>query len=324
MKKNKTKKSLVQKAKKFNKDLLKTAHDKVEYLIGPTLLLGLVSLAMAGYLALTSNGNFNLPKDTQSFANTSVRIMNLEMNSGGSGVILKSTPTMSTILTNKHVCKLIEVGGVVEHKNRTMLIRDYQKYKFHDLCLIRVMEDLKVNTKVATNAPDLYSTAFISGHPALLPHVLTSASFSDKSQIQLVTAIRACTPEDAGSIECVLFGAMPIVESFNTQLVTGTILPGSSGSGVFNAKGEISGLVFAGNGRGFSYAFIVPQEYVRDFVNTALDKDFKMASVSTNKYEIYESIFNKRASVVCAIKNIVNRKVKNICSMVETDIIWEK
>jgi hypothetical protein len=43
-------------------------------------------------------------------------------------------------------------------------------------------------------------------------------------------------------------------------------MPGSSGSGVFNEAGEISGLVFAGSAQGLSYGFIVPLESVKDFI----------------------------------------------------------
>jgi hypothetical protein len=322
MKKNK-KKSLLQKLKDVNGNLLKLVHRKIEYVVGPVVLLVIVALVMSTSELLNSNTGYNLPKNTKSFADTSVRIMNFEMNSGGSGVILKSSPQISTVLTNKHVCKLIEMGGLIEYKNRKIAIRDYQKYKFHDLCLIRVMEDLKINTKIADTTPESYSDAFISGHPALLPHVLSPSSFSDKTQISMITSIRPCKESEMETFECQLFGAMPVVEVFNTQLVTGTILPGSSGSAVFNRDGEISGLVFAGNGRGFSYAFIVPQEYIQDFISSYKDVDFKQASPIKSDTKVLDSIFNKNAKKACLLKHF-NSVAADVCSKLTANIIWVK
>ena len=269
---------LIKRIKDLNKRVLKSVHDKVEYLVGPLFVIGIVGLVSAGYLYLDSRNGAYLPKDTESFSNTSVKVLNMEGSSGGTGVILTSTAAITTILTNKHVCDVIKNGGVIEYKQRKIIIRDYQNYKYHDLCLVRVTENLNVQTRIAKTPPKQHSPAFISGHPSLLPHVVSPGSFSDRFIVKVRTGSRKCTAAEMNRmLECVLFGEVPVVESFNAQLVTGIVLPGSSGSAVFNLSGEIAGIVFASSG----FAVAVPQESVLDFVSD-IDES-KYIPVSTNE-----------------------------------------
>ena len=215
------------------------------------------------------------PHKTAEFARTSVMITNMAQNSGGSGVILESHSTESIILTNSHVCGVVEHGGLVIHEGEKYLVSAYKRSTQHDLCEIKVNSNLHVNTKVADNAPEKYSDAFISGHPALFPHVLTKGSFSGHMQVQVMTGMRPCTDEDMQSpnaLMCFFMGGIPIIKTYESQLVTGTILPGSSGSAVFDSNGEIAGLVFASNSRELSYAMIVPHEFVKSFTQEEAPK----------------------------------------------------
>lgn len=288
-------------------------------------IIGLLIASVIGigaYLAISSNGENQNPKDTAQFANTSVKIMNREMTSGGSGVILRSKDNYSEILTNKHVCRLIQDGGVIVHKNKILLVDQYKKYDKHDLCMIKVFSNLHVSTNVAKAPPRYYSSAFISGHPALLPHVLTTGSFSDKEIISLIVGMRPCKEEDYRGqfgMYCVFMGGFPIIESFVGQLVTGTILPGSSGSGVFNSNGEISGLVFAGRGDGLGYAFVVPHEYVVDFLS--IEKEIPYKEAKGPKDEMIYSIFGK--SKACRDKS-TDSKFQSICDTLQNYLIWSK
>jgi len=188
--------------------------------------------------------------------------------SGGSGVILQSTPNRSFILTNKHVCQLIQVGGTVTTDAGSYPVHSFRVYKRHDLCLIEVLADLHQNTKLAEQAPVSYSEVTVAGHPALLPTMVTHGHFSNHMQIALIVDKEQCNGDekDQEAFFCEMFGFKPIIVNFEAQPITATIMAGSSGSGVFNDKGEISGLVFAGS-EGLSYGFIVPFEYVKDFLN---------------------------------------------------------
>jgi S1-C subfamily serine protease len=89
------------------------------------------------------------PKTVAELKETSVRIMNLEMNSGGTGSIFRSYPNATHILTNKHICRLIEPGGVVDYKGKQYLITHYKKFPQHDLCIVRIEADLGINLEVS-------------------------------------------------------------------------------------------------------------------------------------------------------------------------------
>lgn len=251
------------------KKLLKKHRDKLDSLKN-NKTKAIAGLLVAALLLNSLTDNYLRPDTAAEYAETSVKIVRKDERGGGSGVILKSEAAESQILTNAHVCGVIDKGGFVIRANGDRyLIASYKLSKQHDLCLIKVKANLHVNTKVAKNKPEQYSKAAISGHPALLPHTLTHGYFSGDMVIDVMTGMRPCTKEEMqkNPFQCILGGGIPEVKNYESQLVTGTILPGSSGSAVFDENGEIAGLVFASNSRGLSYAFIVPQPYVHNFVN---------------------------------------------------------
>lgn len=233
--------------------------------------LSVFMLAFAGCALISVGGHKRSPKmpeNNSEYANTAVMITALDKRSGGTGVILDSNPSVSHVLTNKHVCGLVQVGGLVITDDGTAYPVDgYQVYKKHDLCLIEVHTDLKVNIKVAEKAPDEYDTSIVSGHPNLLPTMITTGHFSKRQVIQLIVGLSECdgTEEGQDALYCVFVGGKPIIRQFQSQATSSLIMPGSSGSAVFNSKGELSGLIFAGQ-QGLGYGFLVPWEYVRDFL----------------------------------------------------------
>jgi S1-C subfamily serine protease len=239
--------------------------NKAKFLLGMLLLLAGCTLVSVGGRKPISP---HLPETHSEYAKTAVMITSTARNSGGTGVILDSHPGASHILTNKHVCQLIQVGGlVVTDSGQEHSVDSYRVYPKHDLCLITVHADLGINIKVADQGPKDYETSIVVGHPSLLPTMITIGHFSQKRVISLVIDMQACdgteTPEEATM--CVLFGAKPVFRNFASRPTSATIMPGSSGSAVYNAKGELSGLVFAGN-QGLSYGFLVPWEYIHDFL----------------------------------------------------------
>lgn len=223
--------------------------------------VAIVFLSIAGILTIVSRAQ---PDMTRNLIESSVMIVNLEENRGGSGVILKSTPSASYVLTNGHVCRAVEGGGVVKtYDHETHLIMSAVQATNHDLCLITVMADLKANTRVADTAAPLGAKAYISGHPTLLPTIITTGHFAGRKLISVGEPDPSC----GGGIFAFL--CPPKVKLYETEVVSATISPGSSGSGVFNERGELSGLVFAGRGD-LGYAMTVPLEFISMFLLTEL------------------------------------------------------
>lgn len=203
---------------------------------------------------------------------TSVTIKNMAETSGGSGVIIRSGRKGSLILTNKHVCKLIDQdGGIVEDIDHVKHVPfDIKEDTNHDLCTLRIAENMHINLRIARDEPELGDEAIIVGHPSLLPVLITKGSFSETILIKIADGMRECTEAEKvdpmTSLGCMLQGGMQIVITREARVVSATIMPGSSGSPVFNSRGELSGLVFAGS-QGLSYGMIVPLGYIRRFLN---------------------------------------------------------
>lgn len=223
---------------------------------------------IAGAVALGALA-YNYFHGKSSIRENTVMITNMSSTSGGSGVIVSNSPGMSKVLTNAHVCRVVEKGGLVHTVNgKTNLVVNYVVSSNHDLCLISVSANLHASAVLANSAPEPGEAATISGHPRLLPQSITTGVFSGKRVIQVMVGLKKCTKADIqrDPLLCMIVGGFPIVKTYISQLVTATIMPGSSGSAVYNSSNELSGLVFAGNGRELSYAFVVPYEYIKNFL----------------------------------------------------------
>lgn len=264
------------------------------------------------------------PQSIKDLRDTSVRIMNLQMNSGGTGSIFRSFKKTSIILTNKHVCRLIEPGGYVVTEKRKYLITHYKKFQHHDLCLVRIARNLNINLVVADKLAKPAQTVYVSGHPNLLPHIATKGHLSSNVTIELVVGLKECTEEDAKNhpLECVFFGGVPVIEKFSSDVVSNLIKPGSSGSAVFNSQGEIVGVVYAGNGREFSHGYIVPHIHVLYFIQNSRRYPWVKVGTPVDDGGLRDRIFNFEKCYNSFL--IRNGQIEKICKRVKNPMIWRK
>jgi S1-C subfamily serine protease len=264
------------------------------------------------------------PKTGAEYSLTSVMITRYDGRSGGSGVILSSSKNSSKILTNAHVCEVVAKGGIVRSDTARGIVKSYKVSEVHDLCLITTNNNFKVNTVVAQETPELYQDAAVVGHPALMPTIVTKGVFSQKELITVVVGSRPCTDEEKAdsrtNVICFFMGAMPLIRTFEAQVVSSTIMPGSSGSPVFNMNGEISGLVFAGSGN-FGYAYVVPFEYISNFL------EFEVPLL-TNKFpdnssgSPFQEEEKKNYRKICESQH--SEQLNRICDMVSKSLLMEK
>jgi S1-C subfamily serine protease len=254
---------------------------------------------------------------------STVMITNHASNSGGTGVVIESHPGYSIVLTNSHVCGVIsQAGGLVHADNGDKhVVAGFKRSQQHDLCLIKVLADLGVETPVAAHEPKLYTKATVSGHPSLYPTAVTEGLFSGHRIISVAIGYKPCkgdlSPTD--QFYCAFFGMIPDIRQFEAQLVTATIMPGSSGSAVFNSRNEIAGLVFAGRGE-LGYAFIVPHSFVYDFVNKESNLYPFLKPGDEPSSEVSTAEAKKRIRQTCST-NEDNDQVREVCNILNTGTV---
>jgi len=265
---NKAKKKVNLIYRKVKKILFSFIPSTVNYIIVAVLAIALIGLV--GYIYYKIK--------TPHPSSYTVMVTDMVGNRGGSGVVIKNTPSESFILTNQHVCDgALKMGGKIKRTNGEYhVVTGYLTDIEHDLCVLTVAADLEQSIRIADSAPAIYTEATITGHPDLMPNIITKGHFGGREIIKLVVGSRKCTDSDLTNVNislyCMFFGAVPVTRLYESQVVSATIMSGSSGSAVLNERGELAGLVFAGNDKGLSYAYIVPYEAIKNFAETAIIK----------------------------------------------------
>lgn len=287
-------------------------------------LNGIVAVVVALSLASCASSS----KKSHDLYAGSVKVTNTKANHGGTGIVLRSSDTASLVLTNAHVCGVIENGGLVAGVNGSYMVTGYKKSELADLCLVKVAGNLGYNTAIASHPPQLhYEKASISGHPALMPNVITKGHFSGREKVAVLVGIKKCTEEDAKderkAAACYFLGGLPIIKEFESILVTATIMPGSSGSGVYNSQNELAGVAFAGSGQ-IGYAWTVPYEAVMNF----LHKEAKTLKYQTpsNQVDVFgdgsgessAELFMMKLRKVCGSE--VKEKFSRLCELADSDL----
>lgn len=275
-------------------------------------------------LTIPAFGKTLKPQSIKELRDATVMIYNLNMDRGGTGSVFRSYNNASHILTNEHVCDLTVNGGYVVKEGRRYLVTHYKKFSLHDLCLVRVAKDFGISLEVAPSLERIPNAVYVSGHPNLLPHIATKGHLTDRMEIDLLKEVKPCTPEDfqTNAKECFFFGGIPVIEKVDSQVISNIIKPGNSGSAVFNLKGEIVGLVFAGAGRDFSYGFIVPQIYLYYFLQNAHRQSWNRVGQKTNTAALDKKLDSYEK---CSNFTLINdTKIKSICKRIKNSMIWRK
>lgn len=260
-------------------------------------------------------------KSSLSIEDATVMVVRLSGRGGGSGVIISNTPSESRILTNAHVCRAIEAtgGSVITRHRGQHLVAAYQISERFDLCLVSVDADLGIHSPVASSAPAAFERSTNIGHPQLLPTVITEGYFGDYSYITIVSRFRKCTEaEKEASSACSFLEGIPVISTYNSRLSTSFSSPGSSGSPVYNSKGEVAALVFAGRGA-ISYSWTVPTESINQF----LAKEVKQDKLKPGLFEYddkesveYGVAMTKLIEVCTNFPEVLDTETQKVCEVV--------
>ena len=289
-----------------------------------TTLLSIFAIITAIGFAITS-GSPSHPTSDRDIAKTAAMITNMKGNSGGTGVVLHSSFFSSQILTNRHVCQVVKFGGLVTTDGHKATVSSFVTSETHDLCLITVNEDLGVNTEVAKESPELYSPSIVSGHPALLPTLITHGIFSHKEIIEIMTEVRKCTEDEFKGqygLVCLLLGGMPVIKTYVAQVSSSLIMPGSSGSAVWNSSGRIAALVFAGAGN-LGYSHLVPVEFINNFLQNEVPKLETKFPLDDSLSKLQTEPEQKLRNACKDTNNVIQYMIiKNYCKYVDLDFVY--
>lgn len=261
--------------------------------------------------------------------NNSVMVTNREQTSGGTGIILKSGAHKSQVLTNNHVCEVVKKGGVIVTTFGTYQVNGTKSSAVSDLCILTVLDDLYLDTKLASKAPKTYSEVRVSGYPALMPNVISHGHLSGRSIITILKGIKPCTPEDEKSapLLCFFFKGIPQIQHYESVFTSATIMPGNSGSGVYNDQSDLIGVVFAGSSN-FGYSWTVPYEQTKLFVETEAPSmqetlvSQEQSIVVKNQSDDSNKI--KQATEKCNNTKNMSLDIKKVCKLLSFDMIWRK
>lgn len=257
----------------------------------------------------------------------SAMITNRAGTSGGTGIILRSSKSESTILTNDHVCKLLlkENSGSIQTVYGTFQPTSVTESELSDLCMVTVADNLYTTTRISEIAPTRNDEASISGHPALMPTVLSKGQFSGRALIKVTTGFRQCTEAEQKNPDtaliCIFLGGFPVMKSYESVLVTATIMPGSSGSGVYDSSNNLAGVVFAGSGE-LGYAWTVPYEQLIYFIYTE-SRTLRRQNLTQN-FDLFPSTEESKRLLNARIKcrEAKDEAIIDVCNLLKRDNIY--
>jgi S1-C subfamily serine protease len=202
----------------------------------------------------------------QETASKTFRILNPDnTGSGGTGFYLTTANGTTLLVTNQHVCDMTEKSYVVAEQQGVTQRVDITDIAGHtDLCVLQAPN----GATGLTLASDVggFEKVYIVGHPFLYPVTISSGYLNERSLVKVsyCNLFNTHLPKILGSFEDIFEPAC--VKAVDSYASSARSAPGNSGSAVVNGKGEVVGVLFAGDGRGFQ-SRIIPLDVLTEYVN---------------------------------------------------------
>lgn len=242
-------------------------------------LLGLSCIISSSYLVLQAPHLHNIYLRSAVGSNVVEVLKTDSMGKplgGGTGFQIKHLGK-KYIITNAHVCDMYQGGSMA-----TLLLPDGSMTKSPilevseetDLCAIKGIESLGVIP--IGNSVSIGEGIYTVGHPHLMPLNVAPGDILGQQVFQVglgvigmdITKEQCSKPKNRiVSVDMGMFGSMDVcIEEVNAYQTTSVTLPGNSGSPVVNWKGEVIGVLFAGD-NDVHWGLVITLYDLKDFIN---------------------------------------------------------
>lgn len=186
-----------------------------------------------------------------------VKIQLHDKSGYGSGVVVQSDSTGSLVLTNKHVCKIADRTVVA------VLLGMISEYG--------LLESKQINTQIKAKAQVVYvaqamDLCLLKTDLKNLPAVKVAKNGISQGDLLFNVSNPVWTEGYVAEGRAGLTAYVRDMKYLQTSVPT---YPGSSGSGVFNADGELVGLISLGR-TGTVINYIVPTDHIKLFLKPYL------------------------------------------------------
>lgn len=179
-----------------------------------------------------------------------------------------------TLVTAGHICDIFKMENVVPMAKSAVnsdgigfALSEFKLSGKHDLCIMDRLPEGTPAFKLSdepTKREEAWAVGFPAGRPLSVTHGMTVGK--SKAQIPMDKSKQNCQGE-AFSWKAIdtMFGPVEacVFEAFSTD-TTVPVAPGSSGSPLLNAKGEVIGVVSYLDSRTPGFASVVPVEIIQE------------------------------------------------------------
>jgi S1-C subfamily serine protease len=223
--------------------------------------------ALAAVLAVSCGSDTTEGSLYQGVGKNTVKLLNPDnLRSGGTGFNVQGPSGQNYTMTNSHVCRMTERDYVVAQREdgstRRLQILDIGKDV--DLCVLQPFTGAQ-GLPLAERA-GYHEDIYVIGHPKLMPVRIAHGYNMGEAVISVV--------DTAQPPECIQVGGEPIqtpfgfsvcVRSYLSVLTDVQTFPGNSGSAAVNARGELVGVLFAGD-QETNFGVLVPLSEIKRFM----------------------------------------------------------